>query len=206
MNIKNIKNKGVTLIEVLAVIIIGVLLIIGSFTLYDKSVNKNKEGDLISGIHSIQMNVKNSINDNDYSAVSSDYAISIDAIPNSMIVQENLIIHPFGGELFLAGNNLGFIIGVDGLSKEQCISISSKNSISDYIFIGENIASPSINPKINEVVEKCQSNKTLVGFVYTGSITRMMSSPMNGGPVGEVGGGGGSEVDPNLPCGEGGPC
>jgi type II secretory pathway pseudopilin PulG len=57
------KNKGVTLIEILAVIIISVLLIIGAFALYDKTVNKNKESDLISGIHSIQMSIKNSVGD-----------------------------------------------------------------------------------------------------------------------------------------------
>lgn len=197
-----IRNKGVTLIEVLAVIIIGILLIVGAFTLYDKSVNKNKESDLLSGINYIQMNIKNSINNNDYSVVNNDYAINTNSIPESMIIQEDLILHPFGGELFLQSNSSGFIIGVDGLSKEQCISISSKDNISDYILIGKNMGSPSINPKINKVVEKCQSNKTSVGFVYTGNITRMMSSPLNGGPVGE---GGGSGVD-RLPCGEGGPC
>jgi hypothetical protein len=34
----------------------------------------------------------------------------------------------------------------------------------------------------------------------------MMSSPFEGGPVGGGGGEGEVEVDPNLPCGSGGPC
>lgn len=129
------KQKGVTLIEVLAVIIIGVLIIVGAFTLYGNAQNKQSENATMTGIMSIQANARDLFYGQGYGDLDTATMVSAGGIPSSFPVSDDegtsVVNHPLGGEITLAANgdtNSQFDITVTGIPTATCITMAGRNS------------------------------------------------------------------------------
>lgn len=127
------KQKGVTLIEVLAVIIIGVLIIVGAFTLYGNAQSKQNENATMTGIMSIQANARDLFYGQGYGDIDEATMVSAGGIPSSFQIDDETgeINHPLGGTVTLGPNddtNSQFDITVDGISTATCITMAGRNS------------------------------------------------------------------------------
>lgn len=128
------KQKGVTLIEVLAVIIIGVLIIVGAFTLYGKAQSKQNENATMTGIMSIQANVRDLFYGQGYGDVINDTMINANGIPSSFQVDDSTepstITHPLGGDVGVSTGDTSseFDITVEGVPQATCITMAGRNS------------------------------------------------------------------------------
>ena len=135
INLKNknsLKNqKGVTLIEVLAVVIIGVLIIVGAFTLYGNAQNKQSENATMTGIMSIQANTRDLFYGQGYGDLTTATMISAGGIPSSFpVADDGTITHPLGGTVTTEANSdtSRFDITVDGIPAATCITMAGRNS------------------------------------------------------------------------------
>lgn len=130
------KQKGVTLIEVLAVVIIGVLIIVGAFTLYGNAQNKQSENATMTGIMSIQANARDLFYGQGYGDLDTPTMISAGGIPSSFPVGDDgsgttVVNHPLGGVITLGPNgdtNSQFDITVSGIPTATCITMAGRNS------------------------------------------------------------------------------
>lgn len=128
------KQKGVTLIEVLAVVIIGVLIIVGAFTLYGNAQSKQNENATMTGIMSIQANVRDLFYGQGYGDVNNDTMVKANGIPSSFQVDDtatpNTITHPLGGDVSVStgDSNSEFNITVGGVPRATCITMAGRNS------------------------------------------------------------------------------
>jgi prepilin-type N-terminal cleavage/methylation domain-containing protein len=128
------KQKGVTLIEVLAVVIIGVLIIVGAFTLYGNAQSKQNENATMTGIMAIQANVRDLFYGQGYDDVDNDTMVNASGIPSSFQVDESTtpftITHPLGGDVSVSTGDTSseFGITVGGVPQATCITMAGRNS------------------------------------------------------------------------------
>jgi prepilin-type N-terminal cleavage/methylation domain-containing protein len=164
------KQKGVTLIEVLAVIIIGVLIIVGAFTLYGNAQSKQNENATMTGIMSIQANVRDLFYGQGYDDVNNDIMVNASGIPSSFSVDDSTtpftITHPLGGDVSVSTGDTGseFDITVGGVPQATCITMAGRNSGFLEVTVNDNAVENS-----GEAAGSCSDSEDGTGntIVYT---------------------------------------
>lgn len=136
------KQTGVTLLEVLSVIIIGILIVVGSFYLYSKVSNQKKDSQIGSYIMSLRLDINNIYgNQGTFGETGSisNTLENIGIIPEFFKDTNNNIVSPYDSEqtiLFdvIGENNQYLKIGIQGVPIESCIRLSTKSI--GYISVG----------------------------------------------------------------------
>lgn len=129
------KEKGVTLLEVLAVVIIGILIMVGSFFLYNKINNTSKDNQVMSSIMSIKLDIHNIYGNERNFGTSGDIAPtfnSIDIIPSFFKKSNGDLVSPYDPNKTITFNVVGdnnhlLEIGIEGVPTESCIRLSRRS-------------------------------------------------------------------------------
>jgi type II secretory pathway pseudopilin PulG len=173
MRIK-LKQGGVTLLEVLAVIIISILLSIGAFSLYTSSQDKKQEQDTITAITTLRLLIQDSYSGSGgYEGLDNSTLIQRVQVPSSLTVINGEIRFPLGGQLSVSGNQYGFSISLSELSVEHCVSLGNRRALSSHIVTGND----SVNPNPSEVTDYCSNagQGGEVSFISTNNINNFLS-------------------------------
>lgn len=171
-----IKNKGVTLLEVLAVVIVSTILIIGAFTFYQATTSKKAEQDIISSIASLQMVINEQYHGSSsgYEGVDNSAASRLEGSPFGLKIDGNEIIHQLGGDLIIQGNRHGFQISIEGLDKAPCISLGTRRNLSDHISLGEGAG---LDPNVTEITTYCNTgSEQTINYIYTNNLSSFTSA------------------------------
>lgn len=149
------REKGVTLLEVLAVVIIGILIIVGAFTLYGSAQDKQRENDVMTSLLTIQTNVRdlfygaNDYGDNGSAAELNDVLINSGGIPSTFVQGEGEgkeLVSPFDTTqpVTITGDGSEFSIAIAGVPQSSCVSLATRSGSFLRVEVGETeITSPS---------------------------------------------------------------
>lgn len=136
------KQAGVTLIEALSVILIGILLLVGGLALYGNTQSKQRESELVSSIMTIQTNVRDLFyGENNYGSSADITETLIDAggVPKNMIDSTgDALSSPYDSSkaVVIIGNASKFNISIEGVPKASCIALATKTGSFDGVFVG----------------------------------------------------------------------
>ena len=147
----NIKSqKGVTLLEVLAVVIIGILIIVGAFTLYGNAQNKQRENDVMTSLLTLQTNVRDlfyGVNDYGNNVVLNDVIIKSGGAPATFVQgagNSRALVSPFDNSkaVTITGNSSEFDIEIEGIPETSCVTLAARSG--SFLRVeanGENVTS-----------------------------------------------------------------
>ena len=165
---KNINNqKGVTLLEVLAVVIIGILIVVGAFTLYGNAQNKQRENDVMTSLLTLQTNVRDLFYGvNDYGTDELNEVIIASGGAPSTFVQgtgnNRRLASPFdsSADVTITGEGSEFSIAIDAVPQSSCVSLATRSGSFLRVQVGETtITSPS------DAAGACEEGDNTVTYV-----------------------------------------
>lgn len=170
------KNKGITLLEVLAVVIVSTIFIVGAFTFYQATTDKKAEQDIISSVASLQMVINDQYHNSGsgYEGVDNSVASRLKGSPFGLKIDGNEIIHQLNGDLVIQGNKHGFQISIEGLEQAPCTSLGTRRNLSDHISLGDG---DNIDPNVTEITTYCNSgNEQTISYIYTNNLSNFTST------------------------------
>lgn len=145
------REKGVTLLEVLAVVIIGILIVVGAFTLYGSAQDKQRENDVMTSLLTIQTNVRDLFyGANDYgTAELNDVLIKSGGIPSTFVQgsgEDRELVSPFdsNSDVTITGAGPEFTIAIEGLSQSTCVSLGTRSGSFLRVEIGGSAVSGAV--------------------------------------------------------------
>ena len=117
------------MIEMLGVLAIVGVLSVGGIAGYSKAMEKFKINETINQLSQITTNIRILYsNQTAYTGIDTSSAINMGVIPDSIPRQgTGSLINKFGGPLFLRDLGDTYLIGVDGITKEACIELATKD-------------------------------------------------------------------------------
>lgn len=132
------REKGVTLLEVLAVVIIGILIVVGAFTLYGSAQDKQRESDVMTSLLTLQTNVRDLFYGvNNYGTESlNDVIIASGGAPSTFVKgsadgegDSRKLVSPFDstGGVTITGASSEFSIAIEEVPQSSCVSLSTRN-------------------------------------------------------------------------------
>lgn len=130
LNLK--RQRGVTLMEVLAVMIIGLLMIIGAFTLYSTTQNKQREGDILTAMMTLQTNIRDLYyGKNSYEDITASTIVAAGAAPSTLVGSNGTsLVSPYDSAsqvtITSGTGDAQFEILVPAVPQDSCISLSTK--------------------------------------------------------------------------------
>ncbi|HCT5610639.1 TPA: pilus assembly protein [Escherichia coli] len=124
---KNKMEKGLSLIEASMVLALSAIVVSGVMFYYQSASDSNKTQNTVSQVMSV-MSAINGL----YVGQASYDSLSNEVLYNSSAVPANYkaggkINNPFGGELSVAPNKVGYTLRLDGVPKSSCVNIASMN-------------------------------------------------------------------------------
>ncbi|HIB0429187.1 TPA: type 4 pilus major pilin [Escherichia coli] len=124
---KNKMEKGLSLIEASMVLALSAIVVSGVMFYYQSASDSNKTQNTVSQVMSV-MSAINGL----YVGQASYDSLSNEVLYNSSAVPANYkaggkINNPFGGQLSVAPNNVGYTLLLDGVPKSSCVNIASMN-------------------------------------------------------------------------------
>ena len=129
------KQAGLTLVEVLSAIIVGVLVIVGSLSLYNNTQNKQRENDLMTSLMTIQTNIRDLYyGKNSYPSTAGtirDTLIVAGGAPQSLLGTDgtdDILVSPYDSseEIVIAGTGPQFTITIPNVPQESCVSLAGR--------------------------------------------------------------------------------
>ena len=127
------KQAGLTLVEVLSAIIVGVLVIVGSLSLYNNTQNKQRENDLMTSLMTIQTNIR------DLYYGKNSYPADTTTIENTLIVAGgapkslvnsagDALVSPYDSSetIVIEGTGPQFTITIPSVPSESCVSLAGR--------------------------------------------------------------------------------
>lgn len=173
--IKNKKQeKGVTLLEVLAVVIIGILIVVGSFYLYNNISNQKKDSQIMSSVMALRLGINNVYGSQGTFGDNSNITSTLESmglIPDFFKNSGGQIVSPYDTSktiLFnVVGSNNQFLeIGIEGVPVTSCIRLATRSS--GYRAVGINNidmeaeeGSVSNNPSPSVAATSCTGDDTV---------------------------------------------
>lgn len=131
------REKGVTLLEVLAVVIIGILIVVGAFTLYGSAQDKQRESDVMTSLLTLQTNVRDLFYGvNDYSGGEegdlNSVIIASGGAPSTFVKgsgDTRELVSPFDTTqpVTITGEGSEFSIAIAGVPQSSCVSLATRN-------------------------------------------------------------------------------
>ena len=153
------REKGVTLLEVLAVVIIGILIVVGAFTLYGSGQDKQKrENDVMTSLLTLQTNVRDSfygVNDYGTAAELNSVIIASGGAPSTFVqgtasAGDRELVSPFDTTqpVTITGEGSEFEIAISGVPESSCVSLATRRGSFLRVEIdGTEITSPLLASK-----------------------------------------------------------
>lgn len=146
------REKGVTLLEVLAVVIIGILIVVGAFTLYGSAQDKQRENDVMTSLLTLQTNVRDLFYGvNDYGDESlNDVIIASGGAPSTFVQGSGAtrsLVSPFDTTqpVTITGDASEFSIAIAGVPESSCVSLATRRGSFLRVEVdGTTITSPSL--------------------------------------------------------------
>lgn len=146
------KEKGVTLLEVLAVVIIGILIVVGAFTLYGNVQDKQRENDVMTSLLTLQTNVRDLFYGvNDYGSEELNTVIIASGGAPSTFVQGTgtgrSLVSPFDTTkpVTITGDSSEFTIAIAGVPQSSCVSLATRRGSFLRVEVnGTNITTPAL--------------------------------------------------------------
>lgn len=165
---------GRSMIEMLGVLAIIGVLSVGGISGYKKAMTKFKTNSAIETMLTIATNIQNiTLRNKNYNNILT-AAKKMKAIPNDVIDGDSLV-NPFGGSIEVNGfgrNNKKtyFYVALNGLPKEVCIDIATKDYGNALIYAGKGNFSSSASNFASRVPENLkQANATCAGAAANGA-------------------------------------
>lgn len=132
-NINMLKNqKGLTLIEVLIALVLGLLAIAAVTLAYKSTQDKQRQGDLLTSTMTLQTNVRDLYyGKNDYGTDNdiTSTIISAGGVPANLVNNNgNGLVSPYDNtkNIAITGKGSTFEIAVSGIPQEPCVTLSSR--------------------------------------------------------------------------------
>jgi type II secretory pathway pseudopilin PulG len=166
---KNLENqRGVTLLEVLAVVIIGILIVVGAFTLYGNAQNKQRENDVMTSLLTLQTNIRDLFYGvNDYGSESlNDVIIRSGGAPSTFVQTSSTgartLVSPFdsSASVTITGSGSEFKIAIAGIPEGSCVSLASRNGSFLRVEVGGVEVSGAVDAS-----GQCNGNNNTVTYV-----------------------------------------
>lgn len=141
------KDRGVTLVEVLAGLGIFALVIVGATSLYNVSANQQKSNSLSSGLNGVTTALRNLYsNQANFSGLGTtpvttgagvQQLITANKVPSNWAVSgaTGPIVHPFNGNVAITSVSAGanFVIGLSAIPQSACVDLlSTQSGITGY--------------------------------------------------------------------------
>lgn len=152
------REKGVTLLEVLAVVIIGILIVVGAFTLYGSAQDKQRENDVMTSLLTLQTNVRDlfyGVNDYGTAAELNSVIIASGGAPSTFVqgtasAGDRELVSPFDTTqpVTITGEGSEFEIAISGVPESSCVSLATRRGSFLRVEIdGTEITSPLLASK-----------------------------------------------------------
>lgn len=164
---KNKMEKGLSLIEASMVLALSAIVVSGVMFYYQSASDSNKTQNTVSQVMSV-MSAINGL----YVGQASYNGLSNDVLYNSSAVPANYkaggkINNPFGGQLSVAPNDVGYTLLLDGVPKSSCVNIASMNLGTSLQGVGV-----GVNPNNRQLKATPLGSQTpQSGVVYSGTLT-----------------------------------
>jgi type II secretory pathway pseudopilin PulG len=144
---KSIKRQvGLTLIELIAALGIGALVMVGALALYNNASSTQAATQLTSDLTAIKASVKQLFaGQGGYGAVSlNSTLIAANKIPTTMSISGSTITHQMNGTLTVAGNTATFDTTIASIPTAICVNIVTGTSGYTQIKVGANAARTTV--------------------------------------------------------------
>ncbi len=126
------RNQGLTLIETLIAVAVGVVALIGALVLYPSIQKNQQEENVLTALNSLDVNITKAFStQGNYNGLSDQTAIQMGLVPDDLTVNtsNNTITDPWGGAVTLAPNSSNpqqFTITFANIPLSQCLNIVSQ--------------------------------------------------------------------------------
>ena len=137
------KQAGLTLVEVLSAIIVGVLVIVGSLSLYNNTQNKQRENDLMTSLMTIQTNIRDLYyGKNSYPSTAgtiTNTLIVAGGAPQSLVNSDgDALVSPYDSseEIVIIGTGPQFTITIPNVPQESCVSLAGRLGSFESVEVG----------------------------------------------------------------------
>ena len=138
-DINRFKQSGRSMIEMLGVLAIIGVLSVGGLTGYSKAMMKSKINSTIETMLTIASNIKTiSLRSKKYDNNLLTAAIKLKAIPDKVLTSDGTIgTNAFGGSIGVSKyTDTSFYVAMNGLLKEACVDIATKDFGNTLIYAG----------------------------------------------------------------------
>ena len=125
--LNHIKQRGLTLIEVMVALAIGGLVIAGALALYNAASSSQISNQLNSGVSALRANTKSLYATTGGYGTGSLNKVLIDAnkVPSSFYFSGTSITHQLNGSITVTGATTQFTITVTNLPTDVCVSLAT---------------------------------------------------------------------------------
>lgn len=125
---KNKMEKGLSLIEASMVLALSAIVVSGVMFYYQSASDSNKTQNTVSQVMSVMSAINGLyVGQASYGSLSNEVLYNSSAVPANYKAAGGKINNPFGGELSVAPNNVGYTLRLDGVPKSSCVNIASMN-------------------------------------------------------------------------------
>jgi len=136
--LNHIKQRGLTLIEVMVALAIGGLVIAGALALYNAASSSQVANQLNSGISALRASTKSLY------ATTGGYGtgplnsvlINANKVPSTLYYSGSTITHQLNGNVTITGANTTFTITVTNLPTDVCVSLATAATGYTQVVVG----------------------------------------------------------------------
>lgn len=123
------KQDGLSLIEMMFIILIAIIVIGGAIAFGYKQMAKQQESAIQEAIATLMVNTKALRGSNGYGSTGTNLMpslIAIDAVPDAMSVSGTTVTNSYGGAVTVVSTGMGFTLTNAGLDQAACIGLATK--------------------------------------------------------------------------------
>jgi len=169
--IRRIKQKGLTLIEVMVALVVAGLVIGGALALYSQANNQQTTNTLTTAVTAIRTSVKNFYaSTGSYGSGSLNSTLSqAGKFPTSLSINGATVKHPAGGNVVVTGLGSTFSIQLTSVPTEVCANLATSITGFSSLTIGTS-ATQSTLPLANALaLTQCTALGSTADMVWVGS-------------------------------------
>ena len=169
--IRRIKQKGLTLIEVMVALVVAGLVIGGALALYSQANTQSITNTLTTALTAIRTSVKSFYTSTgDYGSGSLNATLSsAGKFPTSLSINGATVKHPAGGEVVVTGMGPQFSIRLASVPKEVCVNLATTISGFSTVTIGNGGHSGAPPVDAATAMTQCSQLGSSIDMVFVGS-------------------------------------
>jgi len=127
--VRRIKQRGVTAIEAIAVIFVGVVTLAVAAAVIDRLFSNADVSEETSNINSLALSTKGLKTVSGYGPANTNLVpqlVTTKGIPQNMTVTGGIIYNTWGGVVTVVSNGPNFDIGYGGVPQDACVTLAAK--------------------------------------------------------------------------------